>query len=238
MQPVHRTVQRAVAGTRADYLSPVRITAIHSRAFRSLTAASAITCAAAAFAAPRAVAQGEPPLAGLAAQRVSVMPVQFLRADSAAPIHAAQWDRVRHELDDSIGTAIAERGVGKKWSYAADIARMAKRNSDYVSDPYTLGATSLRTGPIKAGDQAPSILITNMRSLIALGDSRFAVVPVELTFERRGADARAVLRLLLIDGRSGQISWYADINSPVSGSFASAEIGALAGRVADLVIRR
>ncbi len=186
----------------------------------------------------RSEAQGEPPLAPFAAQAVSVTPVQFLRADSAAPLHAAQWAAVRLELDDSIGVALAERGLGKKWAYAADLARLAKRNVGYVSDPYTLGAGGLRGRALKPGEQAPSVVLNNLRSLIAIGDSRYALVPVELAFTGRGADARMALRVVVLDGRGGEVVWYSDLMAVAPAQFGSAEIGALAQRVADLVIAR
>lgn len=167
-----------------------------------------------------------------------MLPVQFLHADSASPVHPAEWAGVRKELDDSIGVALAERGLGKKWAYAADFERMARRNAGYVSDPYTLGAGGLRGRALKPGEQAPMIVISNLRSLIALGDSRYALVPVELGFSGLGADAHVVLRLVVLDGRAGQTVWYTDLAMPGAAKFGSAEIGALAQRVADLVIAR
>jgi hypothetical protein len=178
------------------------------------------------------------PLAGFAAQRVVVTPAQFLRADSGAPVKSSEWASVRKELDDSIGAAIAERGVGKTWAYAADIARMAKRNMGYASDPYSLGATSLRNRAIKLEDQAPLVLVNNLRSLIALGDARFALVPVELSFIRKGNELRPVLRLVLVDGRVGQIVWFGDIAGAALTAFSPAEIGVFAQRIADLVAAR
>ncbi len=199
---------------------------------------AALALAALALAGPAALrAQGETPLAPFAAQRVSVMPVQFLRADSAGPVRVATWAAVRRELDDSIGVTLAERGLGRNWAYATDIERMAKRNTAYVSDPFTLGAGSLRARPLRPEDQAPMILVNNLRSLIALGDSRYAIIPVELSFARRGADSSAVLRLVMLDGRSGKIVWFADVTSPAGNAFGSGEIGALSRRVADLVSR-
>lgn len=181
---------------------------------------------------------GEPPLAPFAAQRVSVLPVQFLKGDTAAPVSTAQWAAVRGQLDDSIGTAIAERGIGKKWAYAADLARMAKRNTGYVSDPATLGAGGFRNRPLRADDQAPNLLLNNLRPLIALGDSRYALIPVELAFAGQEAEMHAVLRLVLIDGRGGKLLWFADISVPAANGFSGPQIGELAQRVADLVAGR
>lgn len=199
--------------------------------------AFAIALAALPFGPDHAEAQGEP-LAPFAGQKVSVMPVQFLRVDSTAPVKPQNWASVRRELDDSIGVAIAERGIGKKWAYAADIERMAKRNAVYVSDPSSLGAGGLRNRALKAGEPAPPVLINNLRPMIALGDSRFSLIPVELGFAGSGVERHAVLRLVLLDGRVGQIVWYADLPGVASASFGSADIGALAQRIADLVVSR
>lgn len=206
------------------------------RLFAAAAVMSAAGAAVAASARP-AQAQGEP-LAPFAGQKVSVMPIQFLRVDTTAPVKAQNWAAVRRELDDSIGVAIAERGIGKKWAYAADIERMAKRNAVYVSDPYSLGAGGLRNRAFKAGEPAPPVLINNLRSMIALGDSRYALIPVELGFAGTGAEKHPVLRLVLLDGRVGQITWYADLPGVASTGFASADIGALAQRIADLVVAR
>ena len=211
-----------------------------SGAICALVATAPIGAQAGSAGAPQAAPaapQGEP-LAAFAAQRAAVMPVQFLRGDTAAPVQMAQWAAIRRELDDSIGAALSDRGLGKKWAYAADIERLAKRNTGYVSDPYALGAGSLRSRQIKPEDQAPMILVNNLRSLIAIGDARYALVPVELSFSGSGADARAVLRLVMLDGRLGQFVWFGDLAALAGTGFASAQIGELAQRVADLVARR
>jgi hypothetical protein len=192
---------------------------------------------------PGLTAQATPPadapLASFAAQRVVVMPIQFLRADSLSPVKALDWDAVRKEVDDSIGAAISERGIGKKWMYAADVARGAKRNAGYVGDPYALGGGSLRAPrAMKPEEQAPRVLIDNMRSHIALGDARYALLPLELVFAKRGAESRTQLRVVLVDGRVGQIVWYSDLSVDTGGAFGSAAIGMLAQRVADIVAAR
>lgn len=181
---------------------------------------------------------GEPPLAPFAAQQLSVMPVQLLRADTSSPVKPAEWATVRRELDDSIGTALAERGIGRKWAYAADIDRLARRNAAYVSDPYALGASGLRGRALKPDEPAPSVLVSNLRSLVALGDSRYALVPAELSFEGHGADARAVLRVVVVDGRGGTVVFAIDVVVPSGPKFDAPHIGGLAQRVADLVIAR
>ncbi|HVT41283.1 MAG TPA: hypothetical protein VHE78_19760 [Gemmatimonadaceae bacterium] len=178
----------------------------------------------------------QPPLAAFVGQRIAVMPVQLLRADTVAFVRPAAWDAFRRELDDSIGSAIAERGVGKKWAYAADIARSARRNAAYVSDPYSLGVQPLRNPIYKVGDKIPGLFASNLRPLIALGDTRFALVPVEVAFVGTAERQRAVLRLALVDGRGGLFVWVGDVASDAASALTPALIGSLAARVADLVI--
>ena len=116
-----------------------------------------------ATAAPAARAQKpQPPLAPFVSQRVVVLPVQLLRPDTGTFVSAAAWGAFRKELDDSIGSAISERGVGKKWMYAAEVARSARRNAAYVSDPYSLGAQPLRGAIYKGGDKMPEVFAGNL----------------------------------------------------------------------------
>lgn len=179
----------------------------------------------------------QPPLAPFVAQRIIVLPVQLLRADSGALVDAARWPAFRRELDDSIGSAIAARGLGARWSYAADVVRSARRNAAYTSDPYALGAQPMRGATIKPGDKMPEVFVSNLRALIALGDTRYALLPIELAFHRSGARQRAALRVALVDGRSGLFVWIGEVASDPSASLTPAIVTSLAARVADLVVQ-
>jgi hypothetical protein len=177
----------------------------------------------------------QPPLAPMASQHVLVLPVQMLRADSGAWVGIAGWEKFRRELDDSIGSAIAARGIGRTWKYAADVARIAKRNPDYVGDVYSMGVQSMRAVKYKIGDPIPDIFNNNLRLLIALGDARYALLPVEVWFVRRGDQQIAALKLALIDGRGGSFVWMGEVGSDPATSMTPALINSLAARVADLV---
>lgn len=85
-----------------------------------------------------------PPLSPMASQHVAVLPVQLFRADSGAWVDLHGWEKFRRELDDSIGSIISNRGVGKAWKYASDLERIAKRNPDYVNDPTSMGVQAMR----------------------------------------------------------------------------------------------
>ena len=180
----------------------------------------------------------QPPLAGFVSERIIVLPVQLLRADTGAFVDPLRWGAFRRELDDSIGSAIAERGVGKNWAYAADVLKSARRNAAYTSDPYALGAQPMRDAPIKSGDKIPSLFGSNLRALIALGDTRFALLPIEVVFQKNGGLQRAALRLALVDGRSGLFVWVGAVASDPAASLTPAIVTSLAARVADLVAAR
>lgn len=198
-------------------------------------AAVLIANVAAAQKPPAQKPRAQPPLAVFAGERIIVLPVQMLRADTGAFVDAKRWGAFRKELDDSIGSAIAERGLGKKWAYAADVLKSAKRNAAYTSDPYSLGAQPMRGVPIKAGDKIPALFGSNLRALIALGDTRFALLPIEVVFQGNGGMQRAALRLALVDGRSGVFVWAGDVASDPASSLTPAIVTSLAARVADLV---
>ena len=201
---------------------------------RALTLSALLVASAAA--AQTSKPQPQPPLAQFISQHLIVLPVQLLRADTGAFVGAATWEAFRRVLDDSIGSAIAARGVGKQWSYAADVARSAKRNAAYASDPYSLGVQPMRGAKIKVGDKIPPVFSSNLRSLIALGDTRFALLPIELVFQRSDATQRAALRLALVDGRMGIFVWLGDVAGDAAPALTPAMIGSLAARVADLVV--
>ncbi len=83
--------------------------------------------------------------------------------------------------------------------------------------------------PPTAGEQVSPLLGDNLRAVSALGDTRYALIPVEL----RGVSAVATLRVVLVDTRRRAAVWYADL--AVEGS-SSGVADALAKRLADLVV--
>jgi hypothetical protein len=178
------------------------------------------------------------PLAGFASQRIIVLPVQLLRGDSLSWIVPSGWNVFRKELDDSVSSAIAERGIGKGWGYPADVVRQAKRNAGYVGDPYSIGVQPLRGQNYRPGDHIPPLMASNLRGMIALGDARYALVPVEIVFQRDGPRQRAILRLALVDGRTGLFDWVGEVPSDPATAYSASMLSVIAARVADLVVAR
>lgn len=169
-----------------------------------------------------------PPLGPFTAMRVVIAPAQLWRADSTGWSRALPWATTRASLDSAVQAVLEERGLGRKWAYASDVVRTARRNPLYASDPMSLGVGRWRTTPPEAGEELPDLLADNLRSVTALGDARHVLIPVEL---RATGDA-VVLRLVLVDSRARTVIWAGDLLSPAGARM----IEELATRVANLIV--
>jgi len=169
-----------------------------------------------------------PPLAAFAAMRVAVVPVQLWRADSSAWSREVDWGHLRLELDSILGETLRDAGLGTRWAYASDVIRSARRNPIYSSDPYSLGVGRWRSAPPKMGEAVNSVVSDNLRPITALGDTRHALIPVEL----RAEGELVVLRLVLVDTRSRTVVWGADLGTAAGPGM----LTALAERLAELII--
>lgn len=169
-----------------------------------------------------------PPLAPFTSLRVSLTPVQSWHADSTGWSRDVNWATTRLAIDSTLQAILEDRGLGKKWVYASDMVRTAKRNPTYATDPYALGIARLRTMEMKSGNPIPQVLADNLRPYTALGDSRYALIPFELRAKGDGV----VLRMVLVDTRSRSLVWAGDLAAPGGAQMVSE----LATRVANLII--
>lgn len=208
--------------------SPLRLRASARGALLALATAVALIPGSLAAQAGTPPATAGPLLAPFAAGRVAIVPVQLWRADTSGWSQRVNWAELRLAIDSAITTELHDRGMGRRWAYAEDVVRSAKRNPTYATDPYALGVARWRNTPPKAGEELSSVLADNLRPLTALGDTRFALIPVELRAE---GDA-VVLRLVLADTRGRSVVWAGDLLAPGGAGMAAG----LATRVADLVI--
>ncbi len=210
--------------------------------FASLACASRPPAPASSQATPPAAAQQAPPqtsrpLAGFAAQRLIVLPTRFLRTNDSLG-----WNRdigpsaeFLKRVDDELAFALRERGVQGTWVMAGDVVKAAKRNFAFTTDPYTLGEESMRP-PRHNPDPVPDPLASELRNLIALHDGvRYALVPVEVRFEKFGSQGRAVLHLAVIDVRMTKVLWSGDVVSDASLVFSPALAASLGVHLADMV---
>lgn len=179
------------------------------------------------------------PLAAYTARPLLVLPVRYLRpADSLG--WAAQIPESRaylQTLDSEIAFAVGERGVKELWVFPDELARSVRRNANYAPDPYTLAAQSLRPPMRRLPELLTDPLAAQLRSLVALHDARYGLIPVEIRFERASAGnaGRAVLHLVLVDARLAKPIWMGEVVSDTMSSFSPALAASIAERLADLV---
>lgn len=181
------------------------------------------------------------PLAAMAGRPVLVLPVQrnlvFSDSLSWREQSLAATELVA-ALDDSIAVALGDRGLRNSWTFAPAITASARRNAGLTADPHALAVGGLRS-LVKPGDAPLSEpLASQIRSLVALRDARYVILPATLRFENRGAGARASILVYLIDSRTARIGWSGGVAGEVSRMLSPAMAGSIASRLADLVVAR
>jgi hypothetical protein len=181
------------------------------------------------------------PLAWLAGQRVVLAPVYRIREGDAMG-WAAQIPRSRdllRALDSAIAGELAQRGLEKQWVYPPDLARSMRASPTYAIDPYALAVEPLRSTNVAQGGKIGDPLVTQLRTIVALHDSRMVLLPVELRFDRdKSGQGIAVLRAVLVDARIGDIRWVGEASSDPAPTFSRALISNVAGHFADLITIR
>lgn len=178
------------------------------------------------------------PLATMAGRPVLVLPVQYLVFPDSLSFkqQLSPSGQFLTILDDSIARSLADRGL-RSWTFAPAITASARRNMGMTADPHLLAAERLRR-LVKPGDDPVSEpLASQIRSLVALREGRYVILPSIIRFASSPAGARGTLLLYLIDTRTSRIAWSGEVASNTSPSFATIA-GSLAERLADLVVSR
>ncbi|GAC1516612.1 MAG: hypothetical protein NVS1B4_12480 [Gemmatimonadaceae bacterium] len=177
------------------------------------------------------------PFASLIAERLIVLPVRYMRADTIGWAAQAGPERAYlRTVDAEVTFALRERGVTTHWTPSEEVARAARRNPTYAPDPFSLSAEALRLGRSLDRGQLMDPLATQLRSLTAIIDgARYALYPVELRFEGRRDSGRAVLRTVMIDSRTARIVGSLDVTSDSAARLSPATAASLASHLADLV---
>jgi len=181
------------------------------------------------------------PLAWLAGQRVVLTPVYRIREGDAMG-WGAQIPRSREflrALDSAIAGELAQRGLEKQWVYPADLARSMRASPTYTVDPNALAVEPLRNPGLAQGGKIGDPLATQLRTIVAMHDSRMVLLPVELRFDRdKTGQGIAILRAVLVDARIGDIRWVGEASSDPSPTFSRALLANVASHFADLITVR
>ena len=141
-------------------------------------------------------------------------------------------------LDSALAAVLTDRGITRAWILPSELERDFKRSPSYVPDPHLLFEIPLLVPNLEIGNTAPTELASQIRTFVAFHDgARFVLAPVALRFEQGlGGGVGARLRLVMLDGRTGQVTWVGDVNGETRPSFDQLVLTSLAERVASLVI--
>jgi hypothetical protein len=150
------------------------------------------------------------PTGSLTGQTIAVLPITLIAADPAVDTtaaYASYKDRRPALLrtDSLIGEALQTRGPEVHWVLPPQLRKIARRSAGFVDDPDQMGQAVLRSPKMT---KVPDPLRSSLRGMVALVDSRLALVPASLGFSAEpNGGIRADLTLVLADARSGKILW-------------------------------
>jgi hypothetical protein len=184
---------------------------------------------------------------------VILTPVQ-----STLPLEDGSWPGLARTEEDALRAmdaelefAFGERRSGEDWVLPSDLRRTMERNPSLDINPDRMAYRPLLV-PIEDRKYIPEPLHSELRSLAALYDTRYVVVPIRLSVETEptdegrsgseiayaGGDAvaparRAFLLTALVDIRRSDVLWLGefmgDPGTPESGSL----LATLAARMAE-----
>ena len=178
------------------------------------------------------------PLERMAGQQILVLPVQFLSGTETLGWQQQVPNRAAFlaALDDQIEAAMAARGLARQWTFGREVERASKMNSILMTDARSLSAEWLR-GRVLTETSVRDPLASQVRGLVGLKGSRYALLPVELRLENRGAGTGvAILRVVMIDSRMALIKWVDEIESDPMKTLSPALTASVAAHFADLVV--
>lgn len=174
----------------------------------------------------------------MAGQEILVLPVQYLSGTDTLGWQQQIPNRAvfLSALDDQIEAAMSARGLGRAWTFGREVERASKMNSILITDARSLSAEWLR-GRVLPETSVRDPLASQVRGLVGLKGSRYALLPVELRFENSGGGTGvAILRVVMIDSRMAQIRWVGEVMSNPMRTLSPALTASVATHFADLVL--
>jgi hypothetical protein len=151
------------------------------------------------------------PVGGLASVKVPVLPLTLLVADDSLGWGSSFTDQhAALSMADSIfGTLLKQRAPEVTWVLPEDLRRQARRSPTFAANPDQMGTALLRGERVV---DVPDPLRAELRTLVAIADARYALVPAQLVFVRTpgSADRRtgtAELTVVIVDARLGRVGF-------------------------------
>lgn len=151
------------------------------------------------------------PTAGIASARVPVLPLTLIAAEDSLGWTTKLGDRTAAlaAADSVLGTLIRARSPEVNWVLPDELRREARRSPTFATNPDQMGTAILRAEKL---EMVPDPLRAELRTLVALADARYALVPAALVYRRTVGStdpqmATAELTIVLVDARLGRIGW-------------------------------
>ncbi len=155
------------------------------------------------------------PTAGIAGQRVPVLPLTRIGAEEELGL--AWVDTARHatllKADSLMGELLKARASEVNWVLPPDLRREARRSPTVATDPDQMGTAFLAAPTVT---EVVDPLRSELRTLVALSGGRYVLAPASLVFKKsisppvgpgpHGA-ITAELTVVMVDGRLGQVGW-------------------------------
>jgi hypothetical protein len=141
-------------------------------------------------------------------------------------------------FDSSLEAAVREKGL-TSWVMASELARTARRNPTYATNPAEIRAgDAVRFLEQKRDENIPEPVASQLRTLAGFHDARYALIPAEIRFETGVADtdSRVVIRMAVLDVRGSRLVFIGDITGADAPDYSPGLVTALARRFADLVV--
>jgi hypothetical protein len=185
-----------------------------------------------------ASAPPEAPLNSFAAIRVIVLPTQRALPGLGWEEKAGAPRVVFAIFDSSLESAAREKGLSS-WVMANELARTARRNPTYATNPADIRAgDAVRFLERQRDENIPEPVASQLRTLAGFHDARYALIPVEVRFEAGNAPGtgRVVVRMAVLDVRGSRLVFIGDIAGADAADYTPALVAALARRFADLVV--
>lgn len=184
-----------------------------------------------------------PPLSPYAAEHLITLPVQELIGGDSLGWSRQIRDprRFLASLDTAIEKTLRERGLGTTWAFPSDLARTARRNPTYATDPAQIrAAAAVRFLEARRNAQIPEPVASQLRTLVGFHDARRALVPVDVRFvaDPVGGGGHAVLHIAVLDVRGSRLEWDGEVAGDSAPEFSPLVVTSLAERLADLLVPR
>ncbi|HEX6313921.1 MAG TPA: hypothetical protein VFZ73_03645 [Gemmatimonadaceae bacterium] len=185
-----------------------------------------------------ALPPAEAPLNSFAAVRLIVLPTQRAADRIAWGEKAGEPRVVFATFDSSLESAVRDKGL-TSWVMASELARTARRNPTYATNPADIRAgDAVRFLERQRDANIPEPVASQLRTLAGFHDARYALIPAEIRFEAGSAagTGRIVVRMAVLDVRGSRLVFIGDISGTDAPDYTAGLVAALARRFADLVV--